>query len=993
VCPVGGRASVGGCPIGFTNRQPFSPDLDCDEGTASTHPGAPETCNGVDDDCDGAPDDGLRQRVRFIDTDGDGSEGTAVMRCEGDPDSVPFSLDCNETRTDTYVGATELCDRRDNNCSLGGAAAGGVDLYEDEDNDGYAPIGAACAGGFPTTDCDDRRATDNPGAIEVCSGTDTDCDGTIDEDPEAADSCNAPHASAGCAMDGACAIFACDYGYGDCNGDYADGCEVDFSSSSANCGGCGFTCGASAPCVATTMPGGLCDAIASIGAGFYQGCLRFTSGAVSCAGRNDRGQLGDGSTITRTSPVAVSGITGALDVDGGQTFTCAALGASGVRCWGRGEEGQLGNGARPGAQSTPVSVLGLTGSAVQLAAGSTHACARLATTGEVQCWGLNQYGQLGDGISDHGMTCYPSTECSMRAVTVSGITGAVDISSGYDTTCAALGDGTVRCWGRNEYGQLGDAGAVTQSNTPVTVSGVANATRVAVGARHACAVSNDGSVRCWGQNQLGAIGNGATSNSPLLGATQVRTSSSAFLGGVTFIDASALGTCAVRAGGRVACWGGNGFGALGQGSASSVVYATDVANVLSASDIAMGEYFGCARMGQRMSCWGQNDFGQYGGGNTAAYTTAFSVPGLTRAADVAMYDESVCGRATSGTLACWGDNRYGKLGQNPIGYKYTVPVAPVTPITATSIGISTYTTCAVEPAGTVRCWGRVCTSTTNCNTNTETSTPTALAGVTNAMAVRAAYENHCFLHADGTLSCMGNGGNGQLGNGSSASSWNTPVAVSTLSDVRSFDVSRSHVCAVEGDGRGYCWGANGASQLGRGSSGGSFNTPQLIIHYDDLVDVRVGNGFTCVLRATNDIACWGSLIDGTTTTPRVVSGLPAGRVVALDAADDGSICALLDVPPPTPSRPLLCWNSPNADGQMGVGTQLPVTRPTQVRLYTDFDGVTTGTRGTCAVRDSHSAVECFGWGLLLGDACCNNGPAQTNAEVSSSEPSTVVGFP
>ena len=136
-----------------------------------------------------------------------------------------------------------------------------------------------------------------------------------------------------------------------------------------------------------------------------------------------------------------------------------------------------------------------------VAAGRYHTCALLGD-GTVRCWGANWYGQLGGGtLTEHS-----------TPVTVSGLSGATAIAAGEHHTCALLDDGTVRCWGANWYGQLGD-GTLTNRRTPVTVSLPLSATAVAAGRGHTCALLGDGTVRCWGNNYSGQLGDGTTDNS------------------------------------------------------------------------------------------------------------------------------------------------------------------------------------------------------------------------------------------------------------------------------------------------------------------------------------------------------------------------------------------------------------------------------------------------------------------------------------------------
>src|SRR5437870_1241152 len=248
----------------------------------------------------------------------------------------------------------------------------------------------------------------------------------------------------------------------------------------------------------------------AVAAGGYHSCALLGDGTVRCWGRNVDGQLGDGTVANpatgppgSSTPVQVSGITGAAAVIAGGYHTCALLADGTAWCWGRSDDGQLGNGARASA-STPVPVTNLTG-VTAMTAGFYHTCA-LLPNGPVWCWGRNDEGQLGDG----------TTLGRPAPVQVAGITGALAVSGGYHHTCALLSDGTVLCWGRNLEGQLGD-GTTTSSSTPVRVGGITGAVAVSAGILHTCALLANGTVKCWGavgpNNDFGQLGNGATTGS------------------------------------------------------------------------------------------------------------------------------------------------------------------------------------------------------------------------------------------------------------------------------------------------------------------------------------------------------------------------------------------------------------------------------------------------------------------------------------------------
>ena len=254
----------------------------------------------------------------------------------------------------------------------------------------------------------------------------------------------------------------------------------------------------------------LCAEGASIALGEGHSCIMLTGGTVKCWGYNLYGQLGNGTLGSGTdspTPVDVSGITTAASIALGAYHSCALLTDGTVKCWGRDHKGQLGNGDETTADSaTPVDVSGIT-TATSLAPGGSqpnyHSCA-LLTGGTVKCWGSGYYGQLGNEITG-------TTADSATPVDVTGITTATSIAVGGQFSCAVLTDGTVKCWGENIYGQLGNGTTTPQtSTTPVDVSGITTATSIALGHAHACALLTDGAVMCWGYNDKGQLGDGTS---------------------------------------------------------------------------------------------------------------------------------------------------------------------------------------------------------------------------------------------------------------------------------------------------------------------------------------------------------------------------------------------------------------------------------------------------------------------------------------------------
>ena len=243
---------------------------------------------------------------------------------------------------------------------------------------------------------------------------------------------------------------------------------------------------------------GLSSGVTAISAGYYHSCALLSTGAAKCWGYNASGQIGDATNVTnRLTPVDVSGLSsGVTAISTGGDQTCALLSTGAVKCWGYNGQGQIGDATSGTNRTSPVDVSGLSSGVTAISAGYQHTCA-LLSTGAVKCWGNNGSGRLGDNSQTNRLT----------PVAVSGLSsGVAAISAGVYHTCALLSTGAVKCWGSNSYGQVGD-GTITNRLTPVDVSGLSSgATAISGGYWHSCAVLSTGAIKCWGQNNYGQLG-------------------------------------------------------------------------------------------------------------------------------------------------------------------------------------------------------------------------------------------------------------------------------------------------------------------------------------------------------------------------------------------------------------------------------------------------------------------------------------------------------
>jgi len=327
----------------------------------------------------------------------------------------------------------------------------------------------------------------------------------------------------------------------------------------------------------------------------------------------------------------------------------------------------------------------------EVALGFSHTCARLSD-GTVRCWGRNDDGRLGNGTF---------TQRSSTPVTVSGLTDAVQVVAGGYHSCARRQNGGVVCWGSNLSGQLGNGGTA-DSAVPVAVSGLSNITTISAGTSHVCAIDAARNVYCWGSANASQLGDGTTSgtyNTPRLVST---------FDGIQ-VSAGANHTCLRHLNNTASCWGGNDAEQLGNytqfGNAIFPVPVVDDfgSNITGVGYIGAGDRFSCARQATNVRCWGSNAYSQLA--NSGIFgSTPF--PSLVSGAfdHLAVGERHVCAKRTSGVVACWGSNQNGRLGIGSTSDQSS-PANLTLPAVFDVTAGGTHT-CARPTAGGVMCWGR-----------------------------------------------------------------------------------------------------------------------------------------------------------------------------------------------------------------------------------------------------------------------------------------------
>lgn len=722
--------------------------------------------------------------------------------------------------------------------------------------------------------------------------------------------------------------------------------------------------------------------VAAIATGDAHSIALKTDGTVRTWGRNTNSQLGDTLTTDRSTPYQPPSLTNIIAIAAGDSHSLFLKNDGTVWACGLNIDGQLGIGGTLGT-NTIVQVKGINGignliNISAIAAGSAHSIAR-RTDGTVCTWGLNANGQLGDNST--------TTRRNPYLIPSGSLSGVIAIAAGDAFSLALKNDNSVRAWGLNISGQLGD-GTTTQRIVPVAVSSLAGATAISAGDTHALALKADGTAFSWGLNSSAQLGIGNTTNG--LAPVQIPgvATALALAGGTShthlllsdgrllsfgdntngqlgdglvtptrltlvqptaWTDVSALATgashsLAVRSSGNgtVWSWGLNNNGQLGDNSTTLRRLPVQVPGLANITQVAAGASHSLALTSNgTLRTWGLNTSGQLGNGNTTQSLlplTLTSPSGLTAITAIAAGDNHSLALKTGGFVWVWGLNTNGQLGDGLTASR-TSAFQLTSLSNATAVAAGNSHSLALKSDGTVWAWGLNTNGRLGDNSTTQRPAPVQVRGLggvgnlTNVAAIAAAGGHSLALRTDGTLYAWGLNANGQLGDNSTTQRLvpvqvKGPGGVGNLTGVTAIAAGEAYSLAILNDGTARAWGLNTGAQLGNGNLTQS-TTPLTITGLSSASRLAAGDTHALALRLDQTLRAWGDNTNGALGSPDVLTS--AAAISLKTTGGDTDADGLPDVWETTNWGNLTQTGSadPDTDGLTNVQEYLRGTNPTQ----------------------------------------------------------------
>jgi alpha-tubulin suppressor-like RCC1 family protein len=751
-----------------------------------------------------------------------------------------------------------------------------------------------------------------------------------------------------------------------------------WGNNSAGEGGAGNTTQHSSP---TLVTGGY--TWASLSVGDQSACGVTTSNVGYCWGANWNGQIGNGNTTSQSSPTLISGSHSWSQISTGENGACGVTTTGVGYCWGAGGNGQLGSGGTPGQQTSPIAVSGgYTWS--QIAEGSASACG-VTTSGTGYCWGYNNNGQLGN----NSLTQSTTPSAISGNINFSSITAAANNTSSQDTMCGLSVGGIAYCWGYNANNQIGDRTTTTRQ-VPVAVVwvNVNTTTNVAPGGRTSCAIRNGGIAYCWGDNSYGQLGNGSTLNSSVPTMVLGNYTWASISSGTDSYDGLAT-TCGVTTSGAGYCWGSNGNGQGGDGTATNHLVPTLVSGGYTWASITVGFFDACGITTSGAGyCWGANVDGEDGNNTTTQNNSPVAINGGYTWAQLSLGDGSTCGVTTSYVGYCWGTDNTGQLGINSSADAKSVPTLVNGGRSWAQVSTGVYDSCGVTTAGAGFCWGYNNAGEVGNNLTAEVNVPTSVNGSYTWSQIWEGSKNTCGLTTAGVAYCWGINTTYEVGDGS-VTTRKIPTLVSGGLTFQSVAVGDDYTddtnCGLTAGGTESCWGNNNKFQIGD-QTNTNRGAPTGVIWpgANTVTSIAPGGETNCSVKAGVGY-CWGDntygqVGDGTTTnrtSPTQVSGGYQWSMISTANNSAGSLATTCGV---TTAGVGYCWGN-NSHGQVGDTTTTNRPSPTLVSGSHTWASISVGMFDVCGVTTA-GAGYCWGWNFYGEDGTNNTTEYHTPTSIN-----------
>lgn len=664
-------------------------------------------------------------------------------------------------------------------------------------------------------------------------------------------------------------------------------------------------------------------------------CAILNTGKIKCWGDNSSGQLGDGTTGQKSTPTAIDSSSSYQYISAGAAHTCAIKTTTNqLFCWGSNTSGELGFVGTASVLPT-LADSGLTYSQVSASAQGT--CG-ITTDNYLKCWGSNSSNQLGP--SGYGTSISPTVVDS----------GYTFVSLGATYACALLLDGTLKCWGSNIYGQLGD-GSVTLHSSPQTTSDASTKySSVSVGAGHTCGLEQTtGVLKCWGLNNYGQLGVADFNN---------RTTPTVVSSGTSFaaVWTGSSHTCALTRSGQMKCWGYNAEGQLMNGLISSMYIPSDVNPGDSYISGSAGYNTSCGITSTNiLKCGGSNTSGQVGD-STIMNKRIPSSLGLTdTSTKIATGFAHTCLLSNSGALSCAGLNAFGQLGDG--GVLNHVLMTKIDPTTIyIQLAANFHHTCAITVNNKLKCWGRNDKGQLGDGSQTPKYTPTFIDATINYSLISAGTYHTCGITDTNALKCWGSNSTGQIGDGTLVNV-STPKIIDPGVSYKKVSVHNSHSCAITTDNVLKCWGDQNYGKQGDGATSGAKVNPTVVDSGVAYSQVTTGYDSTCAITTAGELKCFGQNVFGqignggigNVTIPTTIdAGVGYSRIFM----GQYHTCGI------TTNNVAKCWGS-NESGQIGNSSLTYQALPQVIDTGVTYAELALGYNHTCGITTSGTA-KCWG---------------------------------